>query len=70
MNAHLLLRYFAFAHLPDHLQAISEPFHDLACELASKLDDGPMKDEALKKLLEAKDCAVRAGLRPCPKVNV
>jgi hypothetical protein len=56
-----LLRFFDFTHLPQPLQAVSEPFHDLAHQIAF----GPQNAEttaALRKLLEAKDCAVRARL--------
>lgn len=56
-----VLQFFAFAHLPPALQAVSKPFHDLAHRLAQ----GPQNAEAtvaLRKLLEAKDAAVRAVL--------
>lgn len=56
-----ILQFFAFSHLPDKLQEISRPF----CELAEKIADGPSNAEAtvaLRKLLEAKDAAVRAHL--------
>ena len=56
-----VLQFFAFGHLPPHLQEISKPF----CELAEKVADGPSNAEttvALRKLLEAKDAAVRAIL--------
>ena len=58
-----ILRHFAFGHLPPELQAVSKPFHDLAQELAGKLD-GPELTAGLRKLLEAKDCFVRAALEP------
>ena len=56
-----VLQFFAFAHLPAHLQDVSRPF----CELAERIADGPQNAEAtvaLRKLLEAKDAAVRAVL--------
>lgn len=56
-----VLQFFAYAHLPPHLQAVSRPF----CELAEIVADGPANAEstvALRKLLEAKDAAVRAIL--------
>lgn len=56
-----ILRYFDFQHLPAELQAISEPFHTLAHDLAGKLS-GPELTAGLRKLLEAKDCMVRAAL--------
>lgn len=57
-----LLRFFAFAHLPPKLQAFSEPFHDLAQHLTGILPDNAEREMMLRKLLEAKDCAVRASL--------
>lgn len=57
-----LLQFFGYAHLPEHLAKVSKPFHLLAHELAEQLPDNFQRDEALKKLLEAKDCAVRAAL--------
>ena len=57
-----ILRHFEFAHLPPHLADISERFHDLAHDLVAILPDGPELTTALRKLLEAKDCAVRARL--------
>lgn len=56
-----ILKYFKYDHLPPHLQAISKPFADLANEVAERADN-PETTVALRKLLEAKDCAVRAAL--------
>lgn len=56
-----VMQFFAFAHLPEHLQSVSKPFRELAEQVA----DGPGNTEttvALRKLLEAKDAAVRAVL--------
>lgn len=55
-----LLQFFAYAHLPDHLQAVSRPFSELAHAIARDLPRNPERTTALRKLLEAKDCAVRA----------
>lgn len=59
-----LLRFFEYEHLPPHLQIVSQPFHALALRITS--DDLGLKGTeltvALRKLLEAKDCAVRAAL--------
>ena len=57
-----ILKYFEFAHLPPHLQAISQPFHTLAWQLQATLPEGPEKESGFRKLLEAKDCMVRAQL--------
>ncbi len=56
-----ILRYFEFEHLPPTLQQISAPFGALARQMADELD-GPEATVCLRKLLEAKDCAVRASL--------
>lgn len=57
-----LLQFFAYEHLPAHLQAVSKPFNDLAVDLLNALPSNPERTTALRKLLEAKDCAVRALL--------
>lgn len=56
------MRYFAWAHLPEALQAVSAPFGLLAINLLDALPDSAELTTALRKLLEAKDCAVRAAL--------
>lgn len=56
-----LLRYFTYEHLPEALQSVSRPFCQLAHTMAEQLD-GPEATVCLRKLLEAKDCAVRAAL--------
>ena len=57
-----ILRYFAYEHLRPELQETSRPFGDLARQLDELLPDGAEKSTALRKLLEAKDAAVRAAL--------
>lgn len=57
-----LLKYFAYAHLPADLAEVSKPFHDLAHGMAETLPAGAETTTCLRKLLEAKDCAVRAAL--------
>jgi hypothetical protein len=59
-----MLRWFQCGHLPDHLQEISKPFGDLAVQLCEATEPGPERTVALRKLLEAKDAAVRAKLNP------
>lgn len=58
---HYLYQFFEYKHLPGHLQEISRPFGELAYKLHA-LPDNAEKTTALRKLLEAKDCAVRATL--------
>lgn len=57
-----ILAFFKYEHLPPHLQEISKPFHDLAHEVAGRGKSLPETAMALRKLLEAKDCAVRAAI--------
>ena len=57
-----LLQFFVYEHLPPHLQEISKPFGDLANHLVTILPNNFELEMALRKLLEAKDCAVRAKL--------
>lgn len=55
-----ILRFFDYGHLPERLQKISWAFHDTAWWLEENLPAGPEKSVALRKLLEAKDAAVRS----------
>ena len=57
-----ILKFFQYAHLPPHLQEISKPFADCAMEMALAVPNGAEASAGLRKLLEAKDCFVRAAL--------
>jgi hypothetical protein len=57
-----LLQFFGYLHLPVELQEVSMPFCELANKLVDVLPRNPERTVALRKLLEAKDCAVRAKL--------
>lgn len=57
-----MLQFFAHTHLPPNLQAVSRPFCELANEIVETFPSNPERTVALRKLLEAKDCAVRALL--------
>jgi len=56
-----ILRYFAFAHLPDDLQDTSRQFSWLAEWIAANLPRNPERSVALRKLLEAREAALRAA---------
>ena len=62
MKTHYLLQFFEFNHLPKDLQRVSEPFAILAEKIRWHCPDNPESTAALRKLLEAKDCAVRSLL--------
>ncbi|MEM7015843.1 MAG: hypothetical protein AAF512_00730 [Pseudomonadota bacterium] len=55
-------KYFEYKHLPEKLQAVSKPLGELAAQMEQSLPDGPEKSAGMRKLLEAKDCFVRAAL--------
>lgn len=57
-------RGFAYEHLPEHLRAVSRPFHDLAEHMVRELPDDPELSAGLRKLREAKDCAVLLRAQP------
>ena len=57
-----ILQFFSYDHLPAHLQIVSMPFGQLAKNIVENLPRNPERTVALRKLLEAKDAAVRALL--------
>ena len=56
-----ILPYFAWSHLPAKLQPYSRNCADLAIDMVAYIEDGPELVAGLRKLLEAKDCFVRAA---------
>lgn len=61
-----IAKFFAYDHLPDRLKAVSIPFARLAFEIIETLPSCAERTVALRKLLEAKDCGVRAALHVEP----
>lgn len=57
-----ILQFFSYIHLPSALQSVSKPFSDLAHHIVEALPRNPERTVALRKLLEAKDAAVRANI--------
>jgi hypothetical protein len=57
-----MLKFFTYDHLPKPLQGKSQPFAELALHIVYNVPRNPERTVALRKLLEAKDCAVRASL--------
>ena len=64
MNEERMMKWFAYEHLPEHLRVVSIHFFEVACALCALVEPGPERTVALRKLLEAKDAAVRAKLNP------
>jgi hypothetical protein len=58
------MAWLAYSHLPEPLQRFSAPFYGAAVDLLSAVPtDSAELTTALNKLVEAKDWAVRAGIR-------
>jgi hypothetical protein len=69
-NRHTSVRHFGTmfetGHLDDTRTAIVSRFADLGDFLTDALKDGPELSTALRKLVEAKDCAVRQSIEDNP----
>ncbi len=57
-----ILKYFGYKHLPDNLAEVSMAIYDVAHRMNATLPDCAEKTAGMRKLLEAKDCFVRATL--------
>ena len=62
MEKEFLMQFFAYEHLPEHLKVVSKDFCKLAEKICETIPRNPERIVALRKLLESKDCAVRAKL--------
>jgi len=62
MQEERMMKWFQYSHLNGDLAAVSKQFHHLAEYVVENLAAGPERTVALRKLLEAKDAAVRARL--------
>ena len=58
-----IIKYFSYEHLPPHLQEVSKAICLLAIELEATLPECAETSAGLRKLLEAKDCFVRAVVK-------
>lgn len=62
VEAEPMLRFFMYDHLPQHLRVASMVFAAAAVAVVELLPRNPERTVCLRKLLEAKDCAVRTLL--------
>lgn len=62
MEREHILQFFEYHHLPEHLAEVSRPFAEHAERIVETLPRNPERTVALRKLLEAKDAAVRAAI--------
>jgi hypothetical protein len=60
MDQEPIMQFFTYDHLPEALQAVSQPFCTLARHLVDTLPRNPERTVSLRKLMESKDAAVRA----------
>lgn len=56
------IKWFEYLHLPPALHEIAQPICNLAHQMEDALPDGAEKSAGMRKLLEAKDCFVRAAI--------
>lgn len=56
------LKFFKHDHLPRELQEVAAPMQELAELMDELLAESAEKSAGMRKLLEAKDCFVRAAL--------
>jgi hypothetical protein len=56
------MKFFESSHLPDKLKGVSSEIERVAQTMNKKIEDNPEKSAGMRKLLEAKDCFVRAKL--------
>ena len=61
-GATTMMKYFEYKHLPEKLQGASKVFFDMATFIDKNIPNCAEKSAGLRKLLEAKDCIVRASM--------
>lgn len=61
-----IMQFFSYEHLKPEYQNVSKPFGLLAQYIVDNLPQNPERTVALRKLLEAKDAAVRARVYQDP----
>ena len=64
IKAERMMKWFEYKHLPPALGVVSAAFYNLAETVVLTIEPGPERTVALRKLLEAKDAAVRAKMHP------
>lgn len=67
ITIHNAREFFRYKHLPEHLQKISKPFHDLVVEVLPQLPEGRLRDEFLLSTWKAKNEAVMSLSLPLDK---
>lgn len=60
--ANRMIKWFHHLHLPENLRPIAHDCQELAIKMDNELTESAEKTAGLRKLLEAKDCFVRAKI--------
>lgn len=55
-----MIKWLSYEHLPKELQPIVQKYHNMGLIICGTIPSGPERTVALRKLVESKDCAVRA----------
>jgi len=61
MDKNTCMKYFEYEHMNENSQSVCKPIMELAQEMNKNIPDGLEKVFAMRKLLEAKDCFLRAA---------
>lgn len=70
MDEDPMMKWFRYDHLPPHLQRVSKIFHTAADQLTQEVPlPGRERTVAMRKLLEAKDAAVRAKIESAEEAS-
>jgi hypothetical protein len=57
------MQWLTYSHLPAQLQRYSAPFYLAAADIVTEVSDSPELTTSLNLLIQAKDSAVRAGIK-------
>ena len=55
-----MMKWLSYEHLPADLVPCVKSYNDLGMQICQHIPAGPERTVALRKLIESKDCAVRA----------
>ena len=59
-----MMKHFKSDDLPEAVREVGKPFEGLAATICNSIAPGPERTVSLRKLLESRDCAVRAKMYP------
>lgn len=57
-----MMKWLSYEHLPPEVQEIVQTYHNVGMFICHTIPAGPERTVALRKLVESKDCAVRASI--------